>query len=162
MRHRVKGKELNRNTGHRRALNRFMATSFMEQGTMTTSHAKASFVRPFIEKLVTEAKRNDLSSIRVLNAELNTQLAIDNLRTLVAPKFEGRNGGYTRITKLGYRVGDDSPMVRLEWVEKMETKKVEKEKVASKTPKAPVTAKAKVGKKVEKKVVSKVKGKKNE
>lgn len=143
MRHRVKNNELSRNTGHRRALNKFMATSFVEKGYLTTTLPKAKFIQPFIEKAVTKAKENNINSVRFLKASLNTRLSIDMMLQTIAPKFAERKGGYTRIIKLGNRVGDNASLARIEWVEKMETKKaktakeekVEKAKEVKKTRK---------------------------
>jgi large subunit ribosomal protein L17 len=138
MRHRVKGTALNVDTSHRRALNKFMATSFVEGGSMVTTLTKAKFIKPFIEKLVTKAKKNDQPAIRALVASLNSRKAVDTLLEVVAPKFAERNGGYTRIIKLQQRLGDNAPMARLEWVESMakekkEVEKVQKEKTEKKT-----------------------------
>ncbi|MEK7595121.1 MAG: 50S ribosomal protein L17 [Patescibacteria group bacterium] len=137
MRHRVKGNELNIDTSHRKSLNRFMATSFVEKGFITTTLARAKFIKPYIEKLVTKAKSEGTTSLRFLQRSLDTRAAIDTIVQTVAPKFETRNGGYTRLIKLGKRVGDNAPLAKLEWVEHMDvpkdTKKADKKKNKEKT-----------------------------
>ncbi len=135
MRHRVSHAKLNRDTDHRKAMNRFMATSFISVGHITTTLAKAKYVQPYIEQLVTKAKVSDTNTIRHLKASLDTRETVDYLLQKVAPKFVSRPGGYTRIVKLGYRVGDNAPLARLEWVEKFEVdKKTTKDVKKSKAP----------------------------
>lgn len=147
MRHRVNGTALNMDTSHRRALNKFMATSFVENGSMVTTFTKAKVIRPFIEKLVTKAKVKSNSSVQALTKELNSKKAVDTLLDVVAPKFLSRPGGYIRLVKLMPRVGDNAPMARLEWVESMTREKKEVEKV---------TKQKEVEKKADKKVAKKV------
>ncbi len=162
MRHRVDGTALNIDTSHRKALNKFMATSFIENGTMTTTLIKAKFIKPFIEKLVTKAKANNQIAIRTLNQNLDTRKAVDILLEVVAPKFASRNGGYTRLVKLGYRSGDNAPMARLEWVESMTKEKKEVEKVEKKKVSEKVAEKKTARKTKAVKVSSKTKEKDNE
>lgn len=140
MRHRVDGAKLNRDTDHRKAMNRFMATSFIAKGFMTTTLAKAKFVQPYIEQLVTKAKVANTDTIRHLKSSLDTRETVDYLLQKAAPKFMSRPGGYTRIIKLGYRDGDNAPLARLEWVEKFETDKKD-----TKNSKAPVKERSKTG-----------------
>lgn len=130
MRHRVKSHKLNRAADHRRAMNKFMATSFIEKGVLVTTFPKAKFIQPYVEKMVTIAKGTGDYVVKFLTAGLNTKTSINELINRVAPKFALRNGGYTRIIKLGNRVGDNAALARLEWVESMEKeeKKQGKEK----------------------------------
>lgn len=130
MRHRVKSNKLNRAADHRRAMNRFMATSFIEKGVLVTTLPKAKFIQPYVEKMVTVAKGTGDYVVKFLTAGLNTKTSINELINRVAPKFALRKGGYTRIIKLGNRVGDNAALARLEWVESMEKeeKKAGKEK----------------------------------
>ena len=123
MRHRVDGKKLNMDSSHRKALNQYMATSFITTGKLTTTFGKLKFVQPYIERLVTKAKVNNLNTFRRLTPMVDTKEARDYLLTKIAPKFLTRNGGYTRLIKLNYRAGDSAPMAKLEWVEKIEDEK---------------------------------------
>ncbi len=125
MRHRVGGKKLNRTSSHRKALNKFMSTSFLKKGEITTTEAKAKFIQPYVERLVEKAKKHDLS---YLKASLSGRLVVDMLLNNVARKFAERHGGYTRIVKLGFRVGDAAPLAKLSWVEKIEVEKSEEDK----------------------------------
>ena len=135
MRHRVQGPKLNMDTDARKALNRYMATSFIETGTLTTTFGKASFVQPYIEKLVTKAKTNDLTATRFLTSRLYSRDAVEKVMKTIAPKFVGRSGGYTRLIKLGFRSGDSAPLGRLEWVESFEPKAKQATKKANKPDK---------------------------
>lgn len=116
---------LNRDYDHRRALKRNLMKSFLEHGFIRTTKSKVKFVRPDIEKLIKLAKIGDLNARRKLIAAVSDKDLVSKL--LVSSKvFEKRAGGYTRVANLGKRVGDMADMVRLEWVEKMETVKKEK------------------------------------
>ncbi len=120
MRHRMKGKKLGRDTPHRRALRRNLATSLIEEGSIVTSLAKAKYVRPYVEKLVTHAKRgnrNDYAKVKYLKSRLTTDESVAKLLREIAPKYTDRSGGYTRITRIGERKGDNSPLVRISFVE---------------------------------------------
>lgn len=114
MRHRVAGKKLGRDASHRKALLKNLATSMVEKGSVTTTLAKAKYAKPFIEKAVTKAKNG---KIRELKKVIVTEDMVRKILSEVAPKFEGRAGGYLRLIKLGRRDGDNAAMARLEWVE---------------------------------------------
>jgi large subunit ribosomal protein L17 len=119
MRKRVFGRRLSRDTNERKALFRTLAVSFITHGRIDTTEAKAKAVRPFIEKLVTQSKVDSLNSRRNLLSRLpNTQI-VEKLLTSVGPTFVKRPGGYTRLTRLGPRLGDNAPIVRLEFVEEL-------------------------------------------
>ena len=125
---------MNRDTDHRKALLRNMCTSFIEQGKMETTLAKAKFVKPFIEKTVTKAKKGaDFTNVKNIRAIVTTSKAEKMLFSEIAPKFADRNGGYTRIIKLGFRNGDNAEMARIEWVE--DVKAVIKKKADKKSDK---------------------------
>lgn len=126
MRHRVGKKKMNRDTSHRSALLKNLSTSLIEAESIETTIAKAKFVKPYVEKLVTKAKSDtSFTSIKRVSAKLNSKDATRKLFTQIAPKYVDRNGGYTRIIKLGkFRDGDNSKMVRLSFVE--DTKKITK------------------------------------
>ncbi|NBO36861.1 50S ribosomal protein L17, partial [bacterium] len=109
MRHRVGGKKLNRDKDHRAALLKNLASSLILNGKIETSVTKAKFLRPFVERLITKAKDSSFNSLRVLRSKIGNEDAIRKLITEVAPKMKDRNGGYTRISKLGIiRKGDNS------------------------------------------------------
>ncbi len=139
MRHRVQTSQMNRDKDHRKALLRNMCTSFIEHGKMETTLAKAKYVKPFIEKTVTKAKKGaDFTNIKNIRAIVTTTKAERMLFADIAPKYATRNGGYTRIVKLGFRAGDNAEMARLEWVEDEKPVKAEKTKVEkAKVEKAP-------------------------
>ncbi len=114
MRHQVFGRKLGRDTNARKALIGNLANSVLKTGQLTTTLAKAKFARPYVEKLITYAKRkNDLKNDRYL-ASLVSKEAFSKLRLSIGPGFETRSGGYTRIIKLVPRKGDAAPMARLE------------------------------------------------
>lgn len=131
MRHAYFGKKLGRDTTARKALLNNLASQLLEKGQFTTTLAKAKFARPYVEKIITQAKsKNDLRGIRVV-ASLVTNQAFSKLRTQIAPGFEKRPGGYTRIIRLNQRQGDAAPMARLELLE------IEKGTNVTKEPKEP-------------------------
>jgi large subunit ribosomal protein L17 len=139
MRHRVQKSQMNRDKDHRKSLLRNMCTSFIENGKMETTLAKAKYVKPFIEKTVTKAKKGThFTNIKNIRAIVTTVKAEKMLFSDIAPKYASRNGGYTRIIKLGFRDGDNAEMARLEWVEESKPEKTQKakpEKTAKKTVK---------------------------
>ncbi|WP_457625724.1 50S ribosomal protein L17 [Persephonella sp.] len=119
MRHRVKTKSFHRPKGHREALFINLAVSLIEHGRIETTLPKAKALRPFIEKLVTLAKKESIHARRLLNSRLrNNKKAATKLFKDIAPLFKERNGGYTRIYKLDKRRrGDDAEMAIIEFVE---------------------------------------------
>lgn len=152
MRHNVSGKKLSRDMDHRKALLRNLSTSLVEHGSVETTLAKAKYVRPFVEKLVTKARKGDVNAVRAVKKGLTRDDMVRKLVKDIAPQFSSRPGGYTRIRKLGRRDGDNAPMARIEWVLKKETKK-KPEKVEKKPAEDKAVAKKKVeeGKREEKK-----------
>jgi large subunit ribosomal protein L17 len=129
MRHRVAGKKLGRNGGERNALKLSLTRALLEHGRIQTTRAKADFVRGSVEKLITLAKRSKKHSdpMRVVHAQRlaasrlnNDRVIVQKLFTEIAPRFENRAGGYTRILKLGPRHGDAAEMVLLELVDRGE------------------------------------------
>jgi large subunit ribosomal protein L17 len=95
---------------------RNMATSLFKHGKITTTETKAKRLRPLAERLVTFAKRGDLAARRRVLAQLTEKSVVHELFTNIAPQVADRQGGYTRITKLGYRKGDNAPMALIELV----------------------------------------------
>ncbi len=123
MRHRVAGKTLSRDKDHREALARNLATQLFLYGAIETTEAKAEFVQAYAEKLITLAKRaledpsKRVAARRLAAARLYGREVIRKLFDEIAPRYKDRNGGYTRIYKLGFRRGDAAPMARLELVQ---------------------------------------------
>ena len=117
MRHQRKGRGLGRDTAHRKALYANLTGSLVEHGRITTTLEKAKEVRPIAEKMVTLGKRGDLHARRQAKAYLRSGDVVHALFADVAPRFTERQGGYTRIVKLGPRSGDNAEMAILEWVD---------------------------------------------
>ena len=117
MRHRRAGKKLGRDSAHRKALYSNLAGALIEHGRIKTTQAKAKAVKPFAEQMITLGKRGDLHARRLALAELRSQDVVHQLFADVAPRFADRAGGYTRIVKLGPRLGDAAEMVYLELVD---------------------------------------------
>jgi large subunit ribosomal protein L17 len=134
MRHRKIKSKLNRTTAHRRALMRNLAAALIQEGRIHTTVAKAKNLRPFIEKLVTLGKQGDLASRRLAFTRLNQKEAVHKLFLEIAPRFNERPGGYTRIVKGNYRAGDSAPMAYIEFVEGVQKEMVKKKKTKSLIP----------------------------
>jgi large subunit ribosomal protein L17 len=124
MRHRVAGRILGRTSGHRRALRRNLITQFFLHGQIETTEAKARAIRPAAEKLITLAKRGlardaagQVHARRLASARLYGKQVVSKLFDEIAPRYEDRPGGYTRMIKLGRRRGDNAEMALLELVE---------------------------------------------
>jgi large subunit ribosomal protein L17 len=117
MRHGNTGKKLGRDSSHRRALYANLACSLIEHGRIRTTEAKAKAVKPYAEKLITLGRRGDLHARRQALSELRSQEVVHQLFAEVGPRMAERPGGYTRIVKLGPRLGDAAEMVYLELVD---------------------------------------------
>src|SRR3954462_6786288 len=102
---------------HERLMLANLATSLFEHGRITTTEAKAKRLRPFAEKLVTFAKRGDLHARRQVMTVIRDKDVVHTLFAEIGPRYESRTGGYTRITKVGSRKGDNAPMAVIELVE---------------------------------------------
>ena len=116
MRHRKIRRKLGRTTSHREALLSNMAAALITHGRITTTLAKSKALRPVVEKLITLGKRQDISARRRAALILKDKDAVKKLFTEVGPRYGERNGGYTRIMRLGPRAGDGAPMAILELV----------------------------------------------
>ncbi len=135
MKHRVKGKQLNRNVGTRRALFKNLTLALIEHGKINTTEAKAKAVKASFEKLITKAKAGTVANRRLIDQVVNHRNAVNRLVDEIAPAIK-RTSGYTRIIKLGNRRGDDASMVRLEiidWQAKTVVKAAKKNDKAEKT-----------------------------
>ena len=117
MRHARKGKKLGRDSAHRKALYANLACSLIEHGRIRTTEAKAKAVKPYAEKMITLGRRGDLHARRQALAELRTQEIVHKLFADIGPRMADRPGGYTRIIKIGHRLGDAAEMVYLELVD---------------------------------------------
>ncbi|MBO2452258.1 50S ribosomal protein L17 [Actinomadura barringtoniae] len=113
----TKGARLGGGAAHQKLILANLATSLFEHGRITTTEAKARRVRPLAEKLITKAKKGDLHNRRLVAKTIRDKSVLHELFTEIAPKFENRPGGYTRITKLGPRKGDNAPMAVIELVQ---------------------------------------------
>ncbi|EON25187.1 MULTISPECIES: 50S ribosomal protein L17, sunset domain variant [Nocardioides] len=111
-----KGKRLGGSPAHQRLILANLVTALFEHGRITTTEAKARMLRPFAEKLITKAKRGDLHNRREVLKTIRDKGVVHVLFTEIAPTFAERPGGYTRITKIGPRKGDNAPMAVIELV----------------------------------------------
>src|SRR5881409_2580007 len=117
MRHARAGKKLGRDSAHRKALYSNLAGALIEHGRIKTTEAKAKAVRPIAEKMITLGRRGDLAARRQAVAYLRSQDVVHKLFSDVGPRFAERPGGYSRIVRLGPRLGDAAEMVYLELVD---------------------------------------------
>jgi large subunit ribosomal protein L17 len=117
MRHLNSYSKLGRRSDHRRALLRNLATSFFVHGSIKTTLPKAKALRPIVEKLITLGKRGDLHARRQVAAYLFDTESVKKVFEKLSPRFETRNGGYTRIVKIGERFGDGAYLCNLELVD---------------------------------------------
>ena len=125
MRHRRKGKKLGVNPSHRRALLANLAETLIIHKRIKTTDARAKELRRYIEPLVTKAKKGDLNSIRMIAKKIRHKNILDILLNDIAPVYDNRNGGYTRIIKLGFRDNDRASVSLIEFVDMEGTKKIE-------------------------------------
>jgi large subunit ribosomal protein L17 len=116
MRHRRDHRKLSRTASHRKALLRNLVTALFMHERIETTLAKAKEARRLAERLITFAKRNNLHSRRLCAAVLYEPEAVQRLFDVISPLYATREGGYTRILKLGPRPGDNAPMARIEFV----------------------------------------------
>ncbi len=137
----TKGPRLGGGPAHERLMLANLATALFEHGRITTTEAKAKRLRPLAERLITFAKRGDLHARRRVLTVVRDKSVVHTLFTEIGPNYAGRQGGYTRITKIGPRKGDNAPMAVIELVEPMleqvvaeatgATKRAAKEKAAA-------------------------------
>lgn len=117
MRHRVSGRKFNRPTGHRVAMYRNLVRDLLLHERIETTEAKAKEVRPMAERIITRGRSGSLHDRREVQRFVTDTSVVKRLFDEIGPRFEGRPGGYTRITKIGQRRGDGAPMAVLELVE---------------------------------------------
>jgi len=118
MRHRKAGRQLNRNSSHRKAMFRNMAASLIEHELIKTTVPKAKELRRVAEPLITMAKEDDVAKRRLAFSRLRSDSAVGKLFGELGPRYKGREGGYLRILKCGYRPGDKAPMAFVELVDR--------------------------------------------
>jgi large subunit ribosomal protein L17 len=118
MRHRVGGRKLQRTSSHRTALFRNQAAALIKHEQITTTLAKAKELRPYVEKLVTLAKKGGLSNRRLAHARLMDDTQLVKLFDVLAARYADRNGGYTRVIKAGTRASDAAAMAVIEFVDR--------------------------------------------
>lgn len=117
MRHRVAGRKFDLPTDQRLALLKSLLRALLLNDKIETTETRAKEVRSIAEKVITNAKGNDLHARRLARKSLNDEDLVKRLFDVIVPKFAGRHGGYTRMTKIGFRRGDAAPMVKLELAE---------------------------------------------
>ncbi|WP_444962411.1 50S ribosomal protein L17 [Nocardiopsis sp. M1B1] len=113
----TKGARLGSGPAHERHILANLATSLFQHGRIRTTEAKAKRLRPYAEKLITLGKRGDLHARRQVLTKITDKAVVHELFTEIGPRYENRPGGYTRITKIGPRKGDNAPMAVIELVE---------------------------------------------
>ncbi|GLQ21706.1 50S ribosomal protein L17 [Algimonas porphyrae] len=123
MRHRIAHRKLNRTASHRKAMFANMSSSLVEHEQIVTTLPKAKELRPFVEKLVTLAKKGDLNSRRIAIARMRNKDQAKKLFDVIGPRYADRSGGYIRIMKAGFRYGDNAPMAVIEFVDRDEDAK---------------------------------------
>ena len=118
MRHKSGGRKLQRTGAHRIAMFRNMSASLIKHEQILTTVAKAKELRPYVEKLITLAKKGGLSNRRLAQGRLQDDAQLAKLFDVLAKRYEGRNGGYTRIIKAGIRASDAAPIAIIELVDR--------------------------------------------
>jgi large subunit ribosomal protein L17 len=135
MRHNKSGRRLGRNSSHRKAMMRNMVTSLFDAERITTTDSRAKELRKLAERLITLGKRGDLHARRQAAEVIMDRKVVTKLFERIAPRFATRPGGYTRILKLGSRLGDNAPQSIIELVEEEFTPKVKAAKPKKAAPK---------------------------
>jgi len=117
MRHRVEGKKFGREMDTRRLMMNNLVKSMIEHGQLKTTLPKAKELRGYVERVITYGKNDTVHSRRMAYRVLGNRTLVKKLFNEIAPAFEGRNGGYTRVLKAGFRKGDNAPMAIIQFVE---------------------------------------------
>ena len=118
MRHKVGGRKLQRTSAHRAALFRNMSAALIKHEQITTTVAKAKELRPYVEKLVTLAKRGGLANRRLAMSRLMDEAQLKKLFDVIGPRYADRPGGYTRVIKAGFRASDAAAMAVIEFIDR--------------------------------------------
>ncbi|MDE3272592.1 50S ribosomal protein L17 [Pseudoalteromonas sp. G4] len=127
MRHRKSGRQLNRNSSHRKAMFSNMASSLVKHEIIKTTLPKAKELRRVIEPLITLAKTDSVANRRLAFARTRDKEVVGKLFTEIGPRFADRPGGYTRILKCGFRAGDNAPMAYIELLDRPATEEVQED-----------------------------------
>ena len=125
MRHRVSGYKLGRKTGSRKALFRILVNECIKRGKIRTTMPKAKAVQPKLEKLITLGRKGSLNDKKKVYSFVNNTEIANELFDVISKRFEQRDSGFTRITKLGYRKGDSSHMVELSILDDIASEPIE-------------------------------------
>ena len=120
MKHRIKGKKLNRTSSHRKALLRNMSQALIKHEQIVTTLVKAKTLKPYFDKLITIGKKDNLSARRQAISKVGDLKLVEKLFSILAKRYETRNGGYSRVLKAGFRYGDAAPMAVIELVDRDE------------------------------------------
>ena len=120
MKHRLKGKKLNRTSSHRKALLKNMSQALIKHEQIVTTLVKAKTLKPYFDKLITIGKKGNLSARRQAISKIGDLKLVEKLFNILAKRYETRNGGYSRVLKAGFRYGDAAPMAVIELVDKDE------------------------------------------
>ena len=118
MRHKIGHRKLQRSAGHRTALLRNLAASLIKHEQILTGTAKAKELRPYVEKLITLAKKGGLSNRRLASSRLQDDAQLTKLFEVLAERYKDRNGGYTRVIKAGFRASDAAPVAIIELIDR--------------------------------------------
>ena len=120
MKHRIKGKKLNRTSSHRKALLKNMSQALIKHEQIITTLVKAKTLKPYFDKLITIGKKGNLSARRQAISKVGDTKLVEKLFSVLAKRYETRNGGYSRVLKAGFRYGDAAPMAVIELVDRDE------------------------------------------
>ena len=120
MKHRIKGKKLNRTSSHRKALLKNMTQALIKHEQIITTLVKAKTLKPYFDKLITIGKKGSLSARRQAISKVGDIKLVEKLFSTLAKRYESRNGGYSRVLKAGFRYGDAAPMAVIELVDRDE------------------------------------------
>ena len=125
MRHRKIGRQLSRNSSHRKATLQSLSIALIKHGAIKTTVAKAKELRRVVEPLVTRSKVDSVHNRRIAFSRLRDKECVGILFNVLGPRYSERQGGYTRIIKCGYRAGDNAPMAYIEFVDREEAEAAE-------------------------------------
>ena len=120
MKHRIKGKKLNRTSSHRKALLKNMSQALIKHEQIVTTLVKAKTLKPYFDKLITIGKKGNLSARRQAISKVGDLKLVEKLFNILAKRYETRDGGYSRVLKAGFRYGDAAPMAVIELVDRDE------------------------------------------
>ena len=120
MKHRIKGKKLNRTSSHRKALLKNMSQALIKHEQIVTTLVKAKTLKPYFDKLITIGKKGNLSARRQAISKVGDLKLVEKLFSILAKRYETRNGGYSRVLKAGFRYGDAAPMAVIELIDRNE------------------------------------------